>query len=49
MAEDDVSEVVDEFTDELNPPRIESEADRLGISVDELLQRIVTEVKARIA
>lgn len=45
---DDISEVVDELADELNPPRVEREAERLGISVDELLQRVVTEVTARL-
>lgn len=49
MSEDDVSEVVDELADELDPARVEREAERLGVTVDELLQRVVTEVKARLA
>lgn len=46
--EQDILEVVDEFTDELRPERIEDEADRLGITVDNLLERIVKETKARL-
>lgn len=46
--EDDIVEVVDEFADALDPSRVEREAERLGLTVAELLDRIVTEVKARL-
>jgi hypothetical protein len=46
--EQEISEVVDEFADELDPIRIRSEAERLGITAESLLDRIVTETKTRI-
>ena len=46
--DDDVVEIVDELVDELDPVRVEREAERLGLSVDELLARIVAETKDRI-
>lgn len=47
--EQDTLEVVDEFTDNLDPDRIEAEAERLGLTVDSLLERVVHEVKTRLA
>jgi hypothetical protein len=47
--EDDVAEVVDEMADELDPVHVLSEANRLGVSVDDLLDRVVAEVKARLS
>lgn len=49
MNDDDIAEIVDEFVDELNPALLDSEAERLGLTVDALLHRILTEAKARIA
>lgn len=46
---DEISEIVDEIVDDLDPARIEREARRLGITVDDLLARIVTEMNARLA
>jgi hypothetical protein len=46
--EGDIVEVVDEFVDNLDPPQIASEAERLQITVDGLLDRIIHEVKARL-
>jgi hypothetical protein len=46
--EQDVLEVVDELADDLDPPRVERRAEQLGLSVDELLGRVVAEVKTRI-
>lgn len=48
MSENDIVEVVDEIVDDIDPPNIKREAERLGISTDELLDRIVVEVKARL-
>lgn len=48
MSEQDILEVVDEFVDNLDPSRLESEAERLGITVEVLLERIVNEAKVRI-
>lgn len=47
--EDDTSEVVDEIADDLNTERIQREAQRLGISEEELLDRVVVEAKARLS
>ena len=46
--EQDVLEVVDEITDDLDPNRIEDEAERLGIEPLALLDRVFTEAKARL-
>ena len=46
--EDDIIDVVDEFADALDPIRIDAEAERLGITAATLLDRIVTEAKARL-
>lgn len=48
MSTQDILQVVDEFADALDPDRILAEAERLGLTVAELLRRIVTEVEARI-
>lgn len=47
--EDDREEVVDEIVDDMDPVRIDREADRLDLTVDELIARVVTELKARLA
>jgi hypothetical protein len=47
MPENDIEEVVDEFVDALDVPHLESEAERLGITRDDLLARIMNEAKAR--
>lgn len=47
MTADEV-EVVDEFVYALNTPRLEAEAERLGLTAEQLLDRIVIEAKARI-
>lgn len=46
--EQDIIDVVDEFVDALDPPRVFSEAERLGITTDWLLVRIGEETKTRI-
>lgn len=48
MSEQDVLEVVDEIADDVDPTRVEDAADRLGLTVDYLLGRVVSEVKTRI-
>lgn len=53
MSEDQVSEqhileAVDKFADSLDPDEVEYEAKRLAITVDDLLQRITVEIKARL-
>jgi hypothetical protein len=32
----------------VDPPRVEAEAERLGLTTDELMMRVVNEVSARI-
>lgn len=44
----DQLEVVDEFVDNLDPSRIEDEAERLGMSPDALLDAIIKEARTRI-
>lgn len=46
--EEDISEVVDEIVDDMDPTRITREAEMLGIKEDELLRRVNNEMKARI-
>jgi hypothetical protein len=46
--EQEIMDVVDEFADALNPPVVESEAERLGLTVEELLRRVVAEVQERL-
>lgn len=45
---EEIEETVDEFVDELDPLHVLSEARRHGITVDELLARVVIETKARL-
>lgn len=45
---DDITDVVDEIADEIDPARIEREAIRLGIDPHELIDRVATELKARV-
>jgi hypothetical protein len=47
--ESDIIEVVDEIVDDMNPPRIESEAERLGLTPEELLARVTAEALSRLA
>jgi hypothetical protein len=47
--EDDITEVVDEIADDIDPPRLEREAERLGITADTLLARVTVEVLTRLA
>ena len=46
--EGDLSDLVDEIVDELDPARIEMEADHYGLTTDEFMGRVVTELRARI-
>ena len=49
MASDnDIVEIVDEIVDDIDPRTIEREAERLGLTTDELINRVVTELKSRI-
>lgn len=49
MASDqDIAEVIDEFVDDLNISRLHNEAERLDISIEDLLIRILNEAKERI-
>lgn len=48
MSTQEIIDVVDELADELNPPRVEREAERLEIPVRDLLLRVITEVEARL-
>lgn len=48
MSNDDISEIVDEIADDVDPVRIEREAERLGLKPEQLLDRVVNEVMARI-
>lgn len=47
--EEDIIEVVDEIADDIDPPRIEREANRLGITVEELLERVKKEILTRLS
>lgn len=47
--ENDVAEVVDEIVDDLDPNRLEDEAERLGIKPVDLLERVITEARARLS
>jgi hypothetical protein len=47
--EDDIAEVVDEIADDVNPPRLAGEAERLGITAEELLAKVTVEVLSRLA
>jgi hypothetical protein len=48
MSENDIVEVVDEIVDDMDPTRVESEAERLGITTDNLIDRCVHEMKSRL-
>lgn len=45
--EEDIIEVVDEIADQADPARIASEAERLGITTDDLIDRVAFELKVR--
>ena len=47
-SEQDILETVDEAADRLDPVAVEAEAERLGLSVDAFLARVITELKARL-
>lgn len=47
MNENDVQEIVEEI-DDVNPERINREAERLGIAPAELLRRVMNEVEKRL-
>lgn len=47
--ESDVGEVVDEIVDDLDVNRLEDEAERLGLKSAELLERVITEARARLS
>lgn len=44
----DIIEVVDEFADAINPDRVLDEAERLGLTVEELMERVKVEVMTRV-
>jgi hypothetical protein len=46
--DDETIEVVDKIVADLDPPRIEREARRLGVTVTVLLGQVVEEMKARL-
>lgn len=46
--EDQITEVVDEIVDDLDPVRIENEAERLGITSQVLIDRVANEAKIRV-
>jgi hypothetical protein len=46
--EDEIADVVDEIADEANPSLIVSEAERLGLTPDELINRVARELKVRV-
>src|SRR5215472_11931949 len=46
--DDDITEIVDEIVDDMDPVRVDREAERLDLGVDELLGLVVAEVKARV-
>lgn len=45
---DDIIEVVDEIVDDIDPSRVDRLAGRLELTHDELIERIVNELKARL-
>jgi hypothetical protein len=47
-AEQDIIDTVDEIVDDIDPVRIEREADRLGLSTDELIERVLHQLKTRV-
>jgi hypothetical protein len=48
ITDDEIVEIVDEIADELNPHFIYAEAKRLGLSMEDLLERVTVEVRARV-
>jgi hypothetical protein len=46
--EEEIAQVVDEFVDDLNVSSVESEASRLGMSTQELINEIAEEAKRRV-
>jgi hypothetical protein len=47
--EQDIVEAIDEYVDDIDPSRIEREAEQYGLTVDEYINRIVNELKVRLA
>ena len=47
MSDDQIIEVVDEIADDVDPVRVEREAQRLGITVEELMHRVTVEILSR--
>lgn len=47
--ETDIVEAVDEIVDDLDVDRLEDEAERLGITPAVLLERVITEARARLS
>jgi hypothetical protein len=45
---EDLAEIVDEFADEIDPPRIIQEADRLEIDAEELIDLVAAALKERL-
>lgn len=48
MNENNVEEIVEEIAHDVNPKRINREAERLGIAPAELLRRVMNEVENRL-
>lgn len=48
MNENEITEVVDEIVDDMDPSRIESEAERLGLKAEDLLARVFAEARERV-
>lgn len=46
--EEDIVDVVDEVVDDVDVVRLQREAHRLGIAIEELIDRIQNEIKARL-
>ncbi len=47
-ARQDIEDVVDEFVDDIDSGRFRREADRLGITTEDLLRRVVNELRVRL-
>lgn len=48
MSEQDLLEIVDEMADTLDPTRVEAEAERFGITPEDLIDRVAHELKSRL-
>lgn len=48
MSDQEIEQVVDEIVDDIKPDDLAEEAEKLGLTADELLNRVVTEVRARL-